>query len=65
MKSMKFYVYFSNFAIIAFGLLFVGIGFSDMNYTLMGLGTVLGIHGITRLFRMLKALKQRDEDTLE
>lgn len=60
MKSMKFYIYASNIAIMLFGFIFVFIGFTNVNYILLVLGAALALYGLARLYRMLKAVKQQD-----
>ena len=56
MKSMKFYIYVSNIAVLIFSVMFVVYG------CMSGLGIVLGIYGSLRLYRMLKALKSQETE---
>lgn len=62
MKSMKFYIYASNITILIFGLTFVFVGLTKANTILLGLSVFLVLYSLLRLYRMLKAYKQQDEN---
>lgn len=62
MKSMKFYIYVSNIAVLIFSMMFVVYGCMHKTYVLTGLGIVLGIYGSLRLYRMLKAFKSQETE---
>lgn len=64
MNGVKLYIIFTNIALLVLGVMFIGIGYSESKNVFSILGAVLTVYGIFRLIRMLKAAKQRDDNTL-